>query len=240
MAIDTFAARTVEVADIGSRVTAETRHSSVTAHKRETRARVARDLSGRLPIDLLVAISAVLAELAAVDVLVTSGAALHREFTDRSAIVVTAQALGGGMRAGERHTRFFFVVEDEVTPNRMPRRTLVTNRAVAWKRTVRNDRTARLLPRLRRNLSVGGALRPVECARQHAERERQCKDDSARRTGAVVLHRGVSTARIPCQLRATEAPVADRRETPVPKTENPHPLYVYLSGDFICAGFDSV
>jgi hypothetical protein len=117
----------------GSRMAAITGRHGVGAEQRKPRAGVLRDQARRCPTALLMASFTIQPERGRMRVQMTSPAAAGGIELHRTAIVVAAQAGRPGVRALERITRNFLVVEGEVLAEDVPALRHVAQAAIARK-----------------------------------------------------------------------------------------------------------
>lgn len=138
--------RATQVAGLGTGVAAEACHGGVRTDQGKSGSVVHRDLTFGNPIGFVVALSALRPELASMLIFVTTHATAFCKDLDGATIVMAAQALGGPVSTDECDTGFLAVIELEIVANRMPTSFLVAKRAITWKRIMRHDRTASLVP----------------------------------------------------------------------------------------------
>ncbi len=140
MTCDALRVRRQELPDLRAGVTSVTGHRRVRADEREARVVVTGELSRWTPGALVVALLAIRAEFAVVEVFVAADAALRLEDLDRAAVVVAADALRVFVRADERYTGLRFVVEREVVREHVPGFAFMAELAVGGEVVVRQDR----------------------------------------------------------------------------------------------------
>lgn len=205
---------TAPVADLAARVAAPAGGRGVRADEREAGAVVQRDLLAQRPGVLRVTARALVAERAAVHVLVAALAALLGEQLDRPAVVVAAQALGLVVRALELHAGARLVVELEVRAQLVPAPRDVAQRAVGREAVVRHDDAVPGPPAVTR-LVVALGLRD---AGEHEQRERGGDAGEARPPSGgsieVRFHRGPQKRHVRRSIIVVESCSSPKRLSP--------------------------